>query len=253
MAGIGFRLRALGEQDNLLAPMASMGHAAVIAAGPWLFTVTALGLVSMLGGDHMSASAIDGFRLVVIYAFAISLISSAPIILVATRLVADALYSRAVDQVRPLFLAASVGSAAASFVIALLSHTVVYSVPADIAISAAGCCAIVALIWVSLAFCGAVRDYRGITFGFLGGLGVAVVATVLAGRWTSGWTGMIWAFNAGLLIVLSVLAGRVLVTFPRPVCNLYAAMSCLGSGLTRHLPLALGDSWARSAFGLTNG
>jgi uncharacterized membrane protein len=37
MAGIGFSLRSLGDADNLLAPMASIGHAAVIAAGPWLF------------------------------------------------------------------------------------------------------------------------------------------------------------------------------------------------------------------------
>ena len=85
MAGIGFRLRALSTQDNLLAPMASIGHAAVIATGPWLFTVAALALISILTAEHASLSVIDGFRLVVIYAFAVSLICSAPIILVAGR------------------------------------------------------------------------------------------------------------------------------------------------------------------------
>src|SRR5262245_30626982 len=214
MAGIGFRLKALGEQDNRLAPLASIGHAAVIAAGPWLFTVTALEVIGILAADRVSPSLIDGFRLVVIYAFTISLVSSAPIVLVAARLVGDALYVRGVSQVRPLFLAASVLSGSAAFVIALLLHLVVCGVPAAVGIPAAGCCAVGALIWVALAFCGVVRDYKGITQSFLCGLAAAVIATVLAARWEGGWTGMIWAFDGGLLIVLAGLSSRVLVTFP---------------------------------------
>src|SRR5262252_2103843 len=233
MAGIGFRLRALGEHDNLLAPLASIGHAAVIAAGPWLFMVTALEVIGILAADRVSLSVIDGFRLVVIYAFAISLISSAPIVLVAARLVGDALYARDAGRVRPLFLAASVLSAGASIAIALLCHFVAYSIPA------ASCCAIGALIWVALAFCGTVRDYKSITRGFLCGLGFAVIATVLAARADSGWIGMIWAFNAGLLIVLAVLASRVLVTFPQPVASVSTAILAFGAGMARHPALAL--------------
>ncbi len=239
MAGIGFRLRALGAQDGLLAPMASIGHSAVIAVGPWLFTVAALALISVLSTEHVSPSALDGFRLIVIYAFAISLVSSAPIVLVAARLVGDALYSRDVAQVRPLFVAASMLSAGASFAIALLCNLVIYDVPTDTAIQAAGCCAIGGLIWVALAFCSAVRDYKGITQGFLLGLGAGVIATVVAARLGSGWTVMISAFNAGLLIVLAALASRVLATFPQRVTSLSATMLAFVSGLTRHLPLVL--------------
>jgi polysaccharide biosynthesis protein PelG len=239
MAGIGFRLRALSAQDNLFAPVASIGHAAVIAAGPWLFTVTALELISILTAEHASLSVIDGFRLAVIYAFAISLICSAPIILVAARLVGDALYTREVSQVRALFLAASVLSGLTSLAIALLCHLVIHGVPAATAIPAASCCAIGGLIWVALAFCGAVRDYKRITQGFLCGLCVALVVTVLAERWNGGSIAMIWAFNVGLLIALATLAGRVLATFPQPVVDLSAAIRGFGSGLARHLPLAL--------------
>jgi uncharacterized membrane protein len=39
MAGVGFSLTRLSKENNLLTPLASMGHSAVIAAGPWLFTV----------------------------------------------------------------------------------------------------------------------------------------------------------------------------------------------------------------------
>src|SRR5512145_3045380 len=200
MAGIGFGLRALGARDNLLAPVASIGHAAAIAAGPWLFTVAALQLIAILTAARLPPSVLDGFRLAVIYAFALSLIVSAPFALVAARLVGDALYARDVARIRPVFLAASALSAAASFATALLALLVAYGVPAATAIPTASCSAIGALIWVALALCGAVRDYRSITQGFVRGLGVAVVAVVVAARWSGEATAMIWAFNAGLLI-----------------------------------------------------
>src|SRR5258708_24497278 len=97
MAGIGFRLRALGEQDNLLAPLASIGHAAVIAAGPWLFTVTALEVIGSFASVHVFKSLIVVFCLVVIYSFALYLISSASILLVAELLVRDSPSARDSD------------------------------------------------------------------------------------------------------------------------------------------------------------
>ena len=42
MAGIGFALRTLVERDDLSARLQGYGHAAIVAAGPWLFTVLAL-------------------------------------------------------------------------------------------------------------------------------------------------------------------------------------------------------------------
>ena len=50
MAGIGFELRKLLQRDTLAAPVAALGHAAVIAAGPWIFTILALVLISTLSG-----------------------------------------------------------------------------------------------------------------------------------------------------------------------------------------------------------
>ena len=46
MAGIGFELRRLSQQQTLSALLGAFGHAAVIAAGPWLFTIISLATIS---------------------------------------------------------------------------------------------------------------------------------------------------------------------------------------------------------------
>ena len=48
MAGIGFELRKLSRQETLSSVVAAAGHAAVIAAGPWLFTIFALATITLL-------------------------------------------------------------------------------------------------------------------------------------------------------------------------------------------------------------
>ena len=46
MAGIGFALRTLSRQETLSGLVRASGHAAVIAAGPWLFTIFSLATIS---------------------------------------------------------------------------------------------------------------------------------------------------------------------------------------------------------------
>lgn len=238
MAGIGFRLRSLSEQDSLLAPVASIGHSALIAAGPWLFTVTALGLISTLAESSTPDTVIDGFRIVVIYAFAVSLVMTSSIVLVATRLASDAIFTRAFGHVQPLFMAALLGAAAMTAFASLVFYGLIFRLPPTTAIAAAACTTLVGMIWIALAFCGAVHDYKGISLTFLAGLAVSVGATLAASQFRSGSDGMIWAFNGGLVLVLAGLVSSVLATFPEPAIDLGVAIGDLVSGLMRHAALA---------------
>jgi polysaccharide biosynthesis protein PelG len=247
MAGIGFRLRNLSEQDNLLAPVASIGHAAVIAAGPWLFTVIALALINIYTFQRVEPDLIESFRLLVIYAFAISLVVTAPIVIVATRLVGDAIYLRDFAKIRPLFSATLLLSAAASGLTALIGYGNLTALTGTQTIAGASLCAVVGMIWVGLAFCSAVRDYQGITAGFLAGLSVAVLAAVAAARAGTGTVTMVWAFNAGLIIVFAALASRVLTTFPQPAAEIAGAVHALIRGIRRFWQLALGGGVAAIA------
>ena len=85
MAGIGFQLRKLAGQDTISSVVAAAGHAAVIAAGPWLFTILALATITLLTEEIAGRATVATFRVVVIYAFGVSLVLTAPVTIVATR------------------------------------------------------------------------------------------------------------------------------------------------------------------------
>ncbi len=240
MAGIGFQLRELRDQDNFFAPVASIGHAAIIATGPWLFTVVALRLISVFATPFASADVLGGVRLVIIYAFALALVTVAPIVIVAARMVGDAIYLQAYHRIKPLFVATLLVTGGCASLLAGIAYTLMFGLAANVALAASSCCGLVALIWVGLSFCGAVRDYSGITAGFLIGLSVAVLASVSAARFDPEVASIIWAFNIGLVIVFCGLASRVLMTFPHPVNDVMRPLLALRHGIVRFWSLALG-------------
>ena len=89
MAGIGFALKRLSAEENLLSRAASMGHAAVVAAGPWIFTILSLGLITLATEPVAGLQTLETFRCAVIYAFAISLVTTSPVAIITTRLVGN--------------------------------------------------------------------------------------------------------------------------------------------------------------------
>jgi len=240
MAGIGFELRQLGERDNLFAPIASLGHAAVIAAGPWLFTIIALALISLYTESLLGPNILASFRVLLIYAFSLSLVVTAPIVSVATRLVGDAIYLEKFERIRPVFVAALAMSGVTTAIMAASLYTLFFDLPIELVVAGGVCCVLVSEIWASLAFCGAVRDYKSITAGFLVGLSVAVVGTVLAANSGMGVCGMVWGANTGFAVIFFWLTSRVLATFPHPVPQLLPALINLTGAIGQYWKLALG-------------
>ena len=103
MAGIGFSLRSAYMSDGIADKVAALGHATVIAAGPWLLTIISLGLISITAEQISGLTVLAEFRAAIIYSFLLSLISVAPVVIVATRIVADALYVSRIEDVLPTF------------------------------------------------------------------------------------------------------------------------------------------------------
>jgi len=239
MAGIGFALRTLSHRDTISSIVAAVGHAAVIVAGPWLFTIFSLAGITMLSGRVVGYEELATFRVVVIYAFALSLVLSAPATIVATRCVADALWLKQPERVRSLLT----GTLIAALVPVLLGAAVLvayFRPPGDIALALAAASGTVALIWVALCFCGAIRDYAGVTWSFLVGLVVAMITTVGAAVAGLGASGMVWGFLAGLTITFFGMLRRVLATFPQAVSTPLAGLQELQRGLSTYWQLAAG-------------
>lgn len=239
MAGIGFQLRKLSRQDTLSSVVAAVGHAAVIAAGPWLFTILALATITLVTDRVAGSETLATFRIVVIYAFAVSLVLTAPVTIVATRLVADSLWLRRPEDVRPLlfaaFAAAVVVTAAGSLLLVL-----VFAPPRRIALALACGAMLVGLIWVVLSFCGAVRDYRAVTVSFFVGLSVSMAASIGAAIKGFGAAGIAAGFLLGLVITFLGLTSRVLATFPQPLADPKQGLDRLLAGVRDYWQLAAG-------------
>ena len=240
MAGIGFQLRRLARQDTISSVLAAAGHAAVIAAGPWLFTIFALATITFVTDQIAGLAILANFRAIVIYAFATSLVMAAPVTIVATRLVGDALWLKRPQDVRGLLLA-SYAAALPPTILAVLAEAVLLRLDLDTAMALAGASMLVSLIWVALAFCGAVRDYAGVTLSFAVGLLIALLATVGAAVIGFEAVGMAWAFTAGLTATFFGLTSRVFATFPHVPGGLANNLSRLGAGARLYHRLMLGS------------
>jgi uncharacterized membrane protein len=111
---------------------------------------------------------------------------------------------------------------------------------ADLAMPLAAMTSSVALIWVTLSFCGAIRDYAGVTRSFLLGLSVSLLGAVVAAIKGFGATGMAIGFSLGLNVVLLGLARRVFATFPHTVVDVVPYVVDLLKGFRTYWQLPLG-------------
>ena len=239
MAGIGFQLRKLASHDTISSVVAAAGHAAVIAAGPWLFTILSLAAISLLTSEAVGLTTLATFRVVVIYSFALSLVATAPVTIVATRLVADALWLKRPQDVRPLLIGAFV-FALGAVLLGLALVLTLFPMPPHLAIVLAVCSMVVGLIWVALCFCGAVRDYEAVTLSFMFGLIVSLAASVAAAILGLKAAGMVAGFAVGLAVTLFGMTACVLRTFPVALRDPLAGLGAIGRGLGRYATLALG-------------
>ena len=239
MAGIGFQLQKLSRQDTLTSVVAAVGHAAVIAAGPWLFTILSLAAITLTTERVAGLEMLSAFRIVIIYVFSISLVLAAPVSMVATRLVADALWLKKPEAVRPLLFAAC----AVALVVVSVGNILLiayFRPPKTTAAALAAGSMLVGLIWIVLSFCGAVRDYRGVTLSFIVGLIVSTLASIGAAIAGAGSAGIAFGFLTGLAVTFFGLTSRVLATFPQPMSDPMQGFHALRAGLDNYWRLALG-------------
>src|SRR5438045_3852614 len=106
MAGIGFVLRKLTRKDDLLGVASAYFHAAMAAAGPWLFTVVAIWSVYFTAHLYDFAPYVEEFRIIVIYNFCFSLVFTGPVYMVVTRYLANCIHNKDVPHVSGALLGA---------------------------------------------------------------------------------------------------------------------------------------------------
>jgi len=213
MAGIGFVLRRLTRQDDLLGVAVGYVYAALVSSGPFLVTVIAMAAVGMLGEVAGERQAVETFRLVTIYNFALSLVFCGPFLLVVTRYLADRIYEQKVEEAPGMLIGAL------ALALGLQAPLVIwlYFFQTDMTLAERLASAVhyflISGIWLVSIFLSALKDYRAIGYSFAAGMAFGfVVAWLLLADY--GAAGLIGGFAVGLSVIFFSLTLRVMVEYP---------------------------------------
>lgn len=210
MAGIGFRLREFVDAGTYIGEMKGYSFAILICAGPWLITVAALGLISMLGA-RLGAD-LTLFQVSLIYTYTFSLILSGVFQFPITRYMADKIFTRDRSAQLPTLM----GALSLLILIQLLLAVAFYArIQATATFRVAGIALFMTIgaIWLTLVFLGVVRAYMRIIHCFAIGSLVSVLGTVGAAVLHPTPEALLWSFTLGQFVLLAGLLGTLLAEF----------------------------------------
>lgn len=223
MAGIGFVLRKLSRQDNLIGTVQAYVISALISTGPWLFTILALGSISALSVKFVSRSVLVEFRTVIIYNFAFSLVLAAPVYMVVTRYLADNIFQGDVSDTPGTLVGSLVLLYAIEVPLACLFYLGYARLPLELALAGIVNFLLISAVWLISVFLTALKNYRTVTQAF----GIGMLTTVFSAGLLSKYfqaTGIITSFSLGLSIILGLLFARILSEYPYPFKQPFAFM-----------------------------
>jgi uncharacterized membrane protein len=234
MAGIGFALRRLAQRDSFGSSVQAYGYALMISGGPWMFTVAALAGAGWFSRELLTIEAQPRFSIIIIYNFAASLVAAGPLVLVATRDLADRIYAKNVADV-PTLLFGALGTISAVLAVTGLAF---WGWVGDLTVGeravAYANLLIVGGIWIASAFLSATKSFVAVSVSFAVGMGLALLLSGPLGA-RLGAVGILLAMTIGLAVVLYSLLACILAIYPDPV----AGPALFWAGLRRYWEYAV--------------
>lgn len=213
MAGIGFRLRRMLDQESYLATIKAYLYSALISSGPWLITILVIGILGILQASKVPFEESTIFRMTIIYVYAFSLIIVGLIQMPLTRYLADLLFARDFEMYFPTYAAAILlvgGVQAVIGGVAVFGYTewsTLFKIHAFLLYL------VVSFIWVAMIFVSTVKDFVSISLAFVGG----GVASIVGGYWLEtvrGVDGYMMGYTLGQIVIFLVLTARIALEFP---------------------------------------
>ncbi len=211
MAGIGFRLQKLLDDNTYKSTVQAYIYSAVISSGPWLLAIITLMLISLLARLLVDIEQISLFQCVIAYTFVGSLVLTGTVQMATTRYIADRLFVEDSQSLLPCYQSLSVLTILVGGIISLLFYA--FS-GLDMA-STLGAVLLfesVCLTWNGMSFLSAAKDYSSIVRGFALGYGLSL-AGALAGAQFWALRGLIWGFAIGQVVLAVLLSIRIRIEF----------------------------------------
>ena len=180
MAGIGFELRKIYNEDSLFSKQKAYAYAGIVYTGPMLLGIlltAGVVVLTMVGG--ISENERDYILSNLTYAIIFSLVFTSLFSLVVTRFVADMLYEKKFETIIPSFYASSalmlmIGTPLYALYLALASRSLA-EVAMGVLLFGELC-----LVWNVITYLTAIKSYKEIIKGFFLAIGVTIVYGLLS-------------------------------------------------------------------------
>ncbi len=200
MAGIGFRLKKLLEEDTYTGLLKGHLYSAIISSGPMLTSVICIGLLGVMSWPVLKTEEYLIFRTTIVYVFAFSIIFTGVFQMITTRYIADRLFMKESKGLIPCFVAL--------MLITIISQTLIGSVFFRYVVDdwryvfvSTSLYVVISCLWNTMIFISAVKNYRIIFIGFL----IGAMTSLIAGHYlgiTIGMIGYLLGFTIGQFIIV---------------------------------------------------
>lgn len=211
MAGIGFELNKMARRDDLMGLAGAYLHSAFAIAGPWLFTVLALAFTTYLYGGS-DGTELMNFRGVIVYNFSISLALSAPVYFIITRYLADQIHVKNVTSVPTVMLESMILVFLFNLAAAVFFYGFYFKMPLELRLAGFANMFLISGVWLLSVYLTALKDFSAVTWTFIVGMTVAVVAAEWLSKYNA--AGMVAGYDAGLALIVFVLSARIFSEYP---------------------------------------
>jgi len=208
MAGLGFALERMTQGRSLTSTAGAYVYAALLVAGPWIFTVLAIGGIDLAACPTDDCPGLPLFRSVIIYNALISAILTGPIAFVCTRFVSDQVWLKRDTSVTYAFVVAQGLFAAVALLVAGPLYLFAADLPGPDTVAGLQNLLLMGAAWLLIPFMGAIRSHVIVAVAF--GAGAAVMVALIAIAPSSEPLRLLTAFNIGLTVIDLVLARRLL-------------------------------------------
>lgn len=211
MAGIGFQLERILEDNTYLSHLKAYMYSAVICSGPWILSVLTITALSVFTPKNIDMFEMMYFRTVITYIFCFSLIVAGILYLSLSRYLADKLYEKDDESIIPIFNSSIalllIVQAPIGFFLFNAEEVSLLSVLLSVFIYM-----VISILWVIMIFLTTLRDYSAIFFSYLAGAVISVVTSlVLGGKF--GLEGYLAGYFIGHFTTTLLLSSRIFIEF----------------------------------------
>lgn len=219
MAGIGFLLKKVVDENRFSSDFKSRLFALVLSSGPWLFAVLTIAILSFISASFLKSEEIFAFRGIIVYIYAFSLISTSFFQLILTRFVSDRLYQREYKGLFPNLIGTMFLSGAFNFLISLC-FIINSSCGMGIKLFFVLLFVCVGYQWVLMVYLSALRDYLLVTLSFVLGFTISFILAIAWGK-SMGFTGYLAGFWVGQVAIVIFLLERIRREFQSLTFNIF--------------------------------